>query len=118
MHHAVQPAMPGGNSIDGSRDLVFVGDIGRLISDRATARLYVLDLLDCGRQSVGIPADDHDRGPGGYQPGGHPLANPTATAGDQVRPVFERKLHASPFTPKLKQVLAIEPCADRHKIKR
>src|SRR6201992_1820786 len=61
-------------------------------------------------QPIGVPADDHDGGPGGYQPGGHPLADSTAAAGDQVGPVFERKLHASPFAAELKQALAIEPC--------
>ncbi len=77
-----------------ARDLVFVGDVSRLVSNRAAAFVR-LDLLDGRRQPVGIAADDHHCGPGGYQPGGHPFADSTAAAGNQVCPVFERKLHAS-----------------------
>ena len=78
-----------------------------------------LDLVDRGRQLVGVAADDHDGGTGGDQPGGHALAYSAATAGDQVRPVLERKLHVSSLetalkADELKQVLVIEPCARRH----
>ena len=38
--------MPRRNGIDGVRDLVFVGDVGRLVPDRATAALARLDLPD------------------------------------------------------------------------
>ncbi len=111
VHGAVQPAVPCRRGLDGAGDLVLVGDVGGLVADRAAARLDRVDLLDGRREPVGVAADDHDRGTGGDQAGGNALADPAATTGDQVRPVFERKLHADPFAPKLKQVLAIEPCA-------
>ena len=111
MHGAVQPTVPCRRSVHDVSDLVFVGDVGRLIADRTAARLARVDLLDGRRQPVGVAADDHDRGTGGNQAGGNALADPAAATGDQVCPVFERKLHADPFATKLKQVLAIEPRA-------
>ena len=112
MHRAVQPPVPRGRGVHRVGDLVLVGDVGGLIAYGALGleRRY---LLDGRREPIGVAPDDHDGGPGGYQPGGHPLADSAATAGDQVGPVFERKLHASPFTAELKQVLAIEPCEGR-----
>jgi hypothetical protein len=108
----MQPPVPRGRGVHRTSDLVLVGDVGGLIAYGAS-RFNCLDLFDGRREPIGVAADDHDGGPGGGEAGGDPLADPTATAGDQVSPVFERKLHASPFTPKLKQVLAIEPCADQ-----
>ena len=84
--------MPRGRGIHRTGDLVLVGDVGRLVSDLTALGL---DLLNGGGEPVGVAADDHDRCPGGGQAGRYALADPTATAGDQVSPVFERKLHAS-----------------------
>ena len=95
MHRPVELTVPCRRGVHRTGGLVLVGDVGGLVANGA-ATLERLDLVDGPRQPVGVAADDHDRGAGCDQPGGHALADSAATAGDQICPVFERKLHATP----------------------
>jgi hypothetical protein len=76
--------VPRRHSVHGTGGLRLIGDVGALIANRAG-----LDLLCGSRQPVGVAADDHDRSPSRYQPGGTRLADSAAAPGDQVGPLIE-----------------------------
>ena len=63
MHYPVQPAVPSRRGVDCSGRLVFVGDVGGFIADRA-GKLQALDFFDGRRQPIGVAAHDHDGRPG------------------------------------------------------
>ena len=92
MHDAMQPVMPRRRRIHGMRSFILFGDISRLVVDRAAVSSgcpTLTDIVDGRRQLVRVAPDDHDGGPGRDEPGGNPLTDSAATAGNRVRPILE-----------------------------
>ena len=98
VHRAVQSAAPRGGCLDRARDLVLVGDVGRLIANSAAASSgRRFDVGDRGGEPVRVAADDHHSRAGADERGGHALTDAAAAACYQIRPVSQRQLHLKPL---------------------